>query len=189
MQVSSPAQKRRNKNSPNLKCIKPNQNDGEFTWPLQGLERWPPTKETKRSRIESPGFLMCFVFFLLHPFIFLFHELCDYVASVWFFFIYQLLMHVASDCCYLTNLSSDPDSQSKEFQTHVGCEASVQILENIHPQSLTARPWRWWLEDKPASFWVLVAFQGRTVKLRGLYRAIYFPPWIFLMGFLKGRCP
>ena len=28
-------------------------------------------------------------------------------------------------------------------------------------------PEKWWLEDDPASYWVSVTFQGRTVKLRG----------------------
>ena len=34
------------------------------------------------------------------------------------------------------------------------------------PLKSNMAPEKWWLEDDPASYWVSVTFQGRTVKLR-----------------------
>ncbi len=55
--------------------------------------------------------------------------------------------------------SADMTVESSTFSLELA--GDIQNIR-VHPRSLTARPWRMvGLEDKPASYWVLVTFQGR----------------------------
>ena len=44
---------------------------------------------------------------------------------------------------------------------------NVWVNSMIHPRSLTARPWKMDGWKTILSYWVLLTFQGQTVKLRG----------------------
>ena len=73
--------------------------------------------------------------------------------------------------------------QNKALKSNIGTTSVVQaesktsgclnpkwfpLKKNTPPKfNSEFTPEKWWLEDDPASYWVSVAFQGRTVKLRG----------------------
>ena len=62
-----------------------------------------------------------------------------------------------SDVCFLISLG--------ECHLERGvCHSRLKTL-HLHPQSLTARPWKM-VVGRLVSFWVSAYFQGRTVKLR-----------------------
>ena len=48
-----------------------------------------------------------------------------------------------------------------------GSYIGVSLFDYPAPETNIFAPKNGWLEDDPASYWVLVTFQGRTVELRG----------------------
>ena len=79
-----------------------------------------------------------------------------------------------------------PNMTTNNRATCFGLQSTFSIrtpIHWIHPRSLTVRLWKLMFGvNDPASYWVLVSFQGRSVKLWEGSTSFPFPttsPWLF----------